>query len=94
MSTFFLFGKYTPESLSEISEERTQKAKHIISKMGGSVQAIYALLGEHDLVAIVDMPDTESAVKASLALHKELGINFTTSAAITVEQFDRLSADL
>lgn len=94
MSTFFMFGKYTSESLREISVDRTQKAKFIISKMGGEIKSIHVLLGEHDLVAIVDMPDTESAVKASLALNKELGISFSTSPAISVEEFDKLSSEI
>ena len=53
----------------------------------------YALLGDADLVLIVDLPDNEQAMKTSVALTKLLGIAFTTTPAVTIEEFDRLMAD-
>ena len=57
MVTFFMFGKYSSEALKEMSTERTDKAASIITKFGGEVKSMYALLGEHDLVLIVDFPE-------------------------------------
>jgi uncharacterized protein with GYD domain len=54
------------------------------------VESIYALLGEKDLVFIVNFPGTEQAIKASVALSKATGIAFTTLPAVTVEEFDKL----
>jgi len=90
MATFFMFGKYSPEATKTMSSKRTTKAVDVIKKYGGTVNSMYALLGEKDLVFIVTLPAMEQAMKASVALHKLTGISFSTSPAVTVEEFDRL----
>ena len=50
-------------------------------------------MGEHDLVLIAELPGIQETIKASLALHKLTGISFSTSPAITVEQFDKIAAE-
>lgn len=93
MSTFFMFGSYTQESINKISAERTEKAAAFIAKHGGEVKAGYALLGKKDLVMIVDLPDVDSAIKVSVGLAKELGIQFSTAPAVTFEKFDMLVSE-
>lgn len=90
MATYFMFGNYSQESIKDISAERTDKAQAVIEKHGGKLEAGYALLGDKDLVLIVDFPGTEQVMKASVALSKLLGIGFTTAPAVTVEEFDKL----
>ena len=90
MATFFMFGKYSLEALKEISAERTEKAMEIFKKLGGEVKSMYGLLGNYDLVFIVELPGIEQAMQASVALSKMSGISFTTSPAITVAEFDKL----
>lgn len=90
MATYLMFGKYSLGAVKEISAKRTDKAIAVIKKLGGELKSGYALLGENDLVLIVDLPDTEQAVKTSVALTKLLGISFTTSPAVTVEDFDKM----
>jgi uncharacterized protein with GYD domain len=90
MTTFFMFGKYTTESIRKISADRTQQAVNEIRKMGGEVNAMHVLLGEYDLVICVKLAGIEDAVKASVALAKLTGIAFTTCPAVEVEAFDRL----
>ncbi len=94
MSTFFIFGKYSSEAVKEISAERTKKVISLIEKFGGKTSSMYALLGEYDLVFIVDFAGTEQAIKASVGLTKLTGISFSTSPAITVEHFDRIIAEM
>jgi uncharacterized protein with GYD domain len=90
MSTFIMFGKYSQDSIKEISAERTQKASQLISANGGSVKSGYALLGETDLVLVVDFPSNENAMKASVGLAKLLGVSFSTAPAVSMEEFDKL----
>lgn len=94
MATFLMFGKYSPEASKEISSERTEKAIGLIEKFGGHVNSIYALLGEKDLVFIVNFPDIEQVMKAAVALSKMTGISFSTTLAIPVEEFDRMMSEL
>ena len=93
MATFFLFGKYDQAALKGISSKRTNEAHNIIANLGGSVKSEYALLGEHDLVLIVELPGAEEAMKASLRLSKLTGIGFTTSPAVSIEDFDRIATE-
>ncbi len=94
MATFLMFGKYSPEALKQISSKRTEEVVKVVKKFKGEVKAMYALLGEKDLVFILTFPEMEQAMKASVALSKLTGIAFTTFPAVTVEDFDRLMAEV
>jgi uncharacterized protein with GYD domain len=92
MQTFFLFGKYSAESLHKISAKRTKQAENIVRDMGGKIKSIYALLGEKDLVLIVSLPGMEQAIKTSIGLTKATGIAFSTTPAVEVSAFDKMMA--
>jgi uncharacterized protein with GYD domain len=91
MTTYILFGKMSVNSVKDISSVRTMKATTIVEKCGGQIQAVYALLGGADVLAIIDFPGMNEAMKASLELTKLLGIAFTTSPAMTMIEFDKLA---
>lgn len=93
MQTYFLFGKYSQQSLSQVSADRTKKAVGIIEKLGGKMKSMHATLGEIDLVFVADLPSGNEAIKASIALAKLTGISFTTAQAVTIEEFDRLAKE-
>lgn len=90
MGTYLMIGSYNTDSLKEISVERTDKAKELIQKNDGSLKEGYAMLGEKDLVLVVDFPSDSAAVKTSVELSKNLGISFSTSPALSFEEFDSL----
>ena len=90
MSTYFMFGDYSPIVVGEISSERTAEAKQIIEQNGGTLNSGYVLLGEKDLVLIVDLPGIESVIKASLMLSDVLGIAFSSAPALSIAEFDKL----
>jgi len=92
MATFFMFGSYSLDAMGKISPERTEKAGAVIEKSGGKLKSAYALLGKHDLILIVDFPGTEQAMQASVGLARTLGISFTTSPAVPVDEFDKIAA--
>jgi uncharacterized protein with GYD domain len=94
MITCFMFGNYTTESLKKISADRTKEVVILINEMDGKVKSMYALLGQQDLVFVVDFPDINQAIKASVSLSNLLGIPFTTSPAVTVEEFDAMMEEL
>jgi uncharacterized protein with GYD domain len=94
MNTFFLFGRYTEQAVKEISPKRTEKTSALVQKLGGQLKSAYALLGDHDLVLIVDLPGIEQAIQCSLALSKMTSISFTTAPAMPVEQFDKLATNV
>ncbi len=87
---FVMLGKYSLKGLEGASAERTKKANALVTKAGGRIDAIYALLGEYDLVFIVDFPGVPEAMKASIGITKMTGIGFQTMPAVSVDEFDRL----
>ena len=94
MATYLVLGKYSSEGLAGMSAERTDKAEDLAKKLGGKVKAMYALLGEYDIAAIVEFPGTEQAMQASVAMSKLTKIAFTTLPAVDVEDFDKLMAEV
>jgi len=94
MATFIMFGKYTAKAMEGMEPGRTAKAIALMERFGGKVKSIYAMLGETDLLIIADYPGNEAAMKASLALAKATGLSFVTSPAVSVEQFDKMIAEV
>jgi uncharacterized protein with GYD domain len=90
MPTFVMLGKYSMDAVEEISAARSVEATAVIGDAGGEVKAAYALLGEYDVMVIVDFPGVKEAMRTSVELTKLLGIAFTTSPAVTMEEFDEL----
>lgn len=90
MATFFMFGNYTAKSINDMSIDRTKRVVEEIQKLDGQVQAMHAMLGAHDLIFCVQLPDVESALKASVKLTQLTDITFTTAPAVSVEHFDNM----
>ena len=84
LQTFFFFGRYTPEALREANSDRTEKMDRLIKWNGGHVGAVYALLGQFDLVMIVQFAGVEEAMKASVAMTRATGISWITAPAVEV----------
>ena len=93
MATYFMFGSYSKDSLKGISQGRTKKAEALIKKLGGSVRSMFGLLGDKDIVLIVDFPGVEELIKASVGLARLTGISFSTVQAVPVETFDKIAAE-
>jgi uncharacterized protein with GYD domain len=90
MATYLLFGQYSLEAMKAISAKRTDETVALIRQNGGELKAGYALLGDVDLLLVVDLPDTQSAMKTSAGLSKLLGVSFRTAPAVSVDEFDKL----
>ncbi len=90
MTKFLMLGRYSFEGIKGIAAQRTQKVVEIIQRSGGKVNAMYALLGRHDIALIVDFPGNADAMKASIAVTKLTGIGFTTCPAMSIEEFDKI----
>jgi len=87
-----MFGKYSAEGIKGISAARTVEAQKIIKMNGGEMVSAYILLGENDLLLIVNFPGIDDVIKSSVALSKLFGISISTSPAITAEHFDKIVA--
>jgi uncharacterized protein with GYD domain len=94
MATFFMFGRYSKDALEKVSVDRTRKAHQVVGDLGGQIKAIYALLGEYDLVMIVELPRMAEAMQASITLKRLTDISFFTTAAMPVEEFDQMVGEM
>ncbi len=94
MATFFMFGRYSKDALEGVSVDRTRQAPQVIEDLDGKVKAIYALLGEYDLVVIAELPHMTEAMQASMALKRLTNISFFTTAAMPIEEFDQLVGEM
>jgi len=55
MATYVMLGKYSLEGLREVSAKRSDEARELIKQHGGDLKAVYALLGEFDIMGTVEL---------------------------------------
>jgi uncharacterized protein with GYD domain len=90
MATYLMLGQYSEGSVKKISPKRTKDALALVKQYGGKVKDGYAMLGEQDLLIILEAKDNPTAMKISVGLSKLLDIAFTTAPAVSMEEFDKL----
>jgi uncharacterized protein with GYD domain len=70
MPHYLIQTGYTAEAwkaLLKKPEDRSEAVRPVIEKLGGKMVNSWYAFGEHDIVAIVEMPDNVSAAALSLA---------------------------
>lgn len=70
----------------------TQRKKAIdeaVRKLGGTLECFYWAFGDHDLVAIADIPDAVSAAALNLQVCATGVVKTKTIALLTAEQIDQ-----
>jgi uncharacterized protein with GYD domain len=55
-----MLGRYSRDGIQDISADRTRQVGELVEKLGGKVEAIFAVLGKYDLVLRLQLPDTAS----------------------------------
>jgi uncharacterized protein with GYD domain len=59
-----------------------------MQSVGGELECLYFAFGEHDAVAIVELPDDEAAAAVSLIENAAGGATIKTTVLLTPEQVD------
>jgi uncharacterized protein with GYD domain len=70
MPSYLLQVSYTAEALAAMikkPQNRGEAVRKSIEKLGGSIQGFWLSFGDHDVVAIIEMPDNVSAAAFALA---------------------------
>lgn len=70
MPHYLIQASYTAEgwrALLNKPENRPETVRPVIEKLGGKIVQSWYAFGEHDIVAVVEMPDNVSAAAFSLA---------------------------
>ena len=89
-----MLGNYPHDGLTGVSAQRTHELIEFAKQMGGKLHDVYALLGQHDLALIVELPGNDDALKLTARLKSKFGISSTTFPAISIERFDQIAEAL
>ncbi len=93
MAKYLVQGSYTAEGLKGLQKDKASGRKAAISKtvqgLGGKLECLYYMLGEHDVICIIDLPDNVSVAALSLAAGASGAIHTRTTALLTVEEIDK-----
>ncbi|HKX08611.1 MAG TPA: GYD domain-containing protein [Stellaceae bacterium] len=96
MAKFLVKGNYTAEGLKGLQKDKASGRRAAVATaceaLGGKLDALYVSLGDHDVVAIVDLPNTQAVVSLSVAASSSGLVRTKTTALLTVEEADQALA--
>ncbi len=92
MQTYLIMGKFTEKGITNIKQttERADKFKEIAAKFGIKVQQIYWLIGEYDVVNIVETPDDQSLQAVLVRVGAWGNVRTTTFRAFDKKEMDAI----
>jgi len=96
MAHFLYLGSYTQKGreglVAEGGSRRREAVEGLIRSVGGRLVYFSFAIGEHDLVVIIDVPDTAAALVAPLIVGS-LGVaNITTVSLLDPSTLDDVAA--
>jgi uncharacterized protein with GYD domain len=90
MPSFLVQASYTSEALAALvknPQTRSEVVRKSIESLGGKLVGAWMAFGDHDVVFIVDMPDTISAAAMALSVGAGGALKGTkTTLLITLEE--------
>lgn len=89
MPTYIMLSSLNPGGLETLRErpERLREVNQEIERMGATIKAQYAVLGEYDFVNIIEAPDDRTIAKISVGMGARGTIRIQTLTAIDVDDF-------
>jgi len=96
MSVYVTLWKYTREGLMDISNtaKRFEAVKKIIEKNGGKLLDIYGLVGNYDVITIMEMPDKKALASAIIRICHSGRITAETMSAMPIDEFLQITKEV
>src|SRR5262245_38064970 len=96
MPTYISLIQYTQKGLEKIKDApaRLDAAKKAYEQAGGKLKDFYLVMGEYDIVAVVDLPNDEAAAKIALSLGAAGNVRTRTSRAFSESEYRKLIQSL
>ena len=96
MPVYITLWKYTRDGLMDIRNTRArfEKVKKIIEANGGNLLQIYALIGEYDVMTIIEMPNKSALASTILKICSSGRITANTLTAMRVEEFLKITEEV
>lgn len=88
MSTYVVLIDWTQQGVENFKDtiDRYEAARSQFEEIGVRFKDIYWTLGSHDIVSIVDAPDSETLAAALLRLGSQGNLRTTTLRALSAEE--------
>ncbi len=95
MPVYITLWRYTREGLIDIknTESRFEAVKRIIESNGGKLLEIYGLVGEYDVLTIVQMPNKSAMASTILKICASGRITAQTMSALPIEEFLKITKE-
>ena len=92
MSTYVTLWKYTRDGLMDMKNtpDRYEVVKKIINDAGGKLLSIYGLIGEYDVITLMEMPDEKVAASTILKICSKGRITAQTMTALSIDDFIKI----
>jgi len=89
MATYVILMNYTEQGVKALSETVSSCARMIkaLEDAGGKLTAMYATMGQYDLVAVAEGPSDEFALEHLLRLSMAGNVRTTTLKAFSRDEF-------
>ena len=96
MITYVTLWKYTKDGLMEMKKTpgRFEAVKKLINDAGGNLLSIYGLIGEYDLITVMEMPDEKVAASTILKICSTGRITSQTMTALPIADFLKITKEV
>ena len=90
MATYIQLLTFTPDGRAKALDdpESVLRVQEEIADPHVRILGLYGVLGEFDLVAVVDAPDNEAVARFSIRLGVRAGVHITTLPAVPVARLE------
>jgi uncharacterized protein with GYD domain len=92
MPRYMFEASYTVEGVRGLRRQggsgRREAVARAVQSAGGRLEHFYFAFGDHDAIAVADLPDNESAAAVALAVSEAGGASVRTLVLLTPEEID------
>ena len=85
MASYVVLGNYTEQGIKNMKglSARLDAVKQMFQAAGGSMIAWYLTFGAYDFVAVLEVPDAQTAARLTLMICGQGNVRTTTMQALT-----------
>ena len=89
MPTYIMLSTLTPEGVQTVKNnpQRIREVNKEVERLGATVKAQWATLGQFDFVNVVEAPDEGTMARVSLELGSRGTARYETLSAIPIDDF-------
>ncbi|MFD1513988.1 GYD domain-containing protein [Halomarina rubra] len=96
MPTYIVLADWTEQGMAAIDESpsRLDDARDLAESLGGEFREFYMTMGDHDMVAMMEMPDDDAMAKMALALGRSGNVTTETLKAFAEDEYRDVMSNL